>query len=235
MEPKYKRVLLKLSGEVMSGESGFGIDRAMVDKVCDQIKKVVDMGVEVAIVVGGGNFWRGRKALDMERATADYMGMLATTMNSMALQDALEAKGVPTRVQLAIEIKQVGEPFILRRAIRHLEKGRVVIFGGGTGNPYFTTDTAAVLRATEIDAQIVLFGKTVDGVYDSDPDNNPNAVKFDTITYSEILNKNLKVIDSTAASLARDNKMPMAVFELAKEENIIKVLCGENPGTLVNE
>lgn len=235
MEPKYKRVLLKLSGEAMSGESGFGIDRSMVDKVCDQIKNVVDMGVQVAVVVGGGNFWRGRKALDMERATADYMGMLATTMNSMALQDALEAKGVSTRVQLAIEIKQVGEPFILRRAIRHLEKGRVVIFGGGTGNPYFTTDTAAVLRATEIDAQIVLFGKTVDGVYDSDPDTNPNAQKFDTITYSEILNRNLKVIDSTAASLARDNKMPMAVFELAKEENIIKVLCGENPGTLVNE
>ena len=235
MEPKYKRVLLKLSGEAMSGESGFGIDRSMVDKVCDQIKNVVDMGVQVAIVVGGGNFWRGRKALDMERATADYMGMLATTMNSMALQDALEAKGVSTRVQLAIEIKQVGEPFILRRAVRHLEKGRVVIFGGGTGNPYFTTDTAAVLRATEIDAQIVLFGKTVDGVYDSDPDDNPNAVKFDTITYSEILNRNLKVIDSTAASLARDNHIPMAVFELAKEENIIKVLCGENPGTIVNE
>ena len=235
MEPKYKRVLLKLSGEAMSGESGFGIDRSMVDKVCDQIKNVVDMGVQVAIVVGGGNFWRGRKALDMERATADYMGMLATTMNSMALQDALEAKGVSTRVQLAIEIKQVGEPFILRRAIRHLEKGRVVIFGGGTGNPYFTTDTAAVLRATEIGAEMVLFGKTVDGVYDSDPDTNPNAQKFETITYSEILNRNLKVIDSTAASLARDNNIPMAIFELAKEENIIKVLCGENPGTIVNE
>lgn len=235
MEPKFKRVLLKISGEAMAGDSGFGIDRSMVDKVCDQIKQVVDMGIEVAIVVGGGNFWRGRKALDMERATADYMGMLATTMNSMALQDALEAKGVSTRVQLAIEIKQVGEPFILRRAIRHLEKGRVVIFGGGTGNPYFTTDTAAVLRATEIGAEMILFGKTVDGVYDSDPDTNPNAVKFDTITYSEILNRNLKVIDSTAASLARDNKIQMAIFELAKEENIIKVLCGENPGTIVNE
>ena len=235
MELKYKRILLKLSGEAMSGESGFGIDRSMVDKICDQIKNVVDMGVQVAIVVGGGNFWRGRKALDMERATADYMGMLATTMNSMALQDALEAKGVSTRVQLAVEIKQVGEPFILRRAIRHLEKGRVVIFGGGTGNPYFTTDTAAVLRATEIGAEIVLFGKTVDGVYDSDPDTNPNAQKYETITYSEILNRNLKVIDSTAASLARDNNLLMAVFELAKEENIVKVLCGENPGTIVKE
>ncbi|MBR3281465.1 MAG: UMP kinase [Clostridia bacterium] len=235
MEPKYKRVLLKLSGEAMSGESGFGIDRSMVDKICDQIKNVLDMGVQVAIVVGGGNFWRGRKALDMERSTADYMGMLATTMNSMALQDALEAKGVSTRVQLAIEIKQVGEPFILRRAIRHLEKGRVVIFGGGTGNPYFTTDTAAVLRATEIGAEMVLFGKTVDGVYDSDPDTNPNAQKFEAISYSEILNRNLKVIDSTAASLARDNNIPMAIFELSKEENIVKVLCGENPGTIVSE
>ncbi len=235
MEPKYKRILLKLSGEVMAGESGFGIDRTMVDKVCEQIKKVVDLGIQVAIVVGGGNFWRGRKALDMERSTADYMGMLATTMNAMALQDALESKGIQTRLQNAIEIKQVSEPFILRRALRHLEKGRVVIFGGGTGNPYFSTDTAAVLRATEMEAQIMLFGKNVDGVYDSDPDDNPNAVKFETITYSEILNKNLKVIDSTAASLARDNKIPMAIFALAKEENILRVLYGENPGTLVNE
>jgi len=237
MEPKYKRVLLKLSGEAMSGESGFGIDRSMVDRVCAQIKQVVDLGVEVAIVVGGGNFWRGRKALDMERATADYMGMLATVMNSMALQDALEAIGVETRLQSAIEIKSVGEPFILRRALRHLEKGRVVIFGAGTGNPYFSTDTAAALRATEIGAEIILFGKTVDGVYDSDPDTNPNAQKFETITYSEILNRNLKVIDSTAASLCRDNNMPMAIFELSKnnDENILKVLCGENPGTIVKE
>ena len=235
MKPKYNRILLKLSGEVMAGESGFGIDRAMVDKVCDQIKEVVDLGIQVAVVVGGGNFWRGRKALDMERATADYMGMLATTMNAMALQDALEAKGIQTRLQNAIEIRQVSEPFILRRALRHLEKGRVVIFGGGTGNPYFSTDTAAVLRATEIEAQIMLFGKNVDGVYDSDPNENPNAVKFDTITYSEILNRNLKVIDSTAASLARDNKIPMAIFALAKEENILRVLYGENPGTIINE
>ena len=235
MEPKYKRVLLKLSGEAMSGDSGFGIDRSMVDRVCAQIKQVVDLGVEVAIVVGGGNFWRGRKALDMERATADYMGMLATVMNSMALQDALEAKGIETRLQSAIEIKQVGEPFILRRAIRHLEKGRVVIFGGGTGNPYFSTDTAAALRATEIGAEMILFGKTVDGVYDSDPDTNPNAQKFETISYSEILNRNLKVIDSTAASLCRDNHMPMAIFELSKNENILKVLYGDNPGTMVNE
>ena len=235
MEPKYKRVLIKLSGEAMSGPNGFGIDRPMVDKVCEQIKQVVDLGVDVAIVVGGGNFWRGRKALEMERATADYMGMLATVMNAMALQDALEAIGISTRLQSAIEVKSCGEPFILRRALRHLEKGRVVIFGGGTGNPYFSTDTAAALRATEIGAEIILFGKTVDGVYDDDPDTNPNAKKFETITYSEILNRNLKVIDSTAASLCRDNNMPMAIFELSKEGNIMKVLCGENPGTIVSE
>ena len=235
MEPKYKRVLLKLSGEAMAGESKTGIDRATVDKLCETIKQVKELGVEVAIVVGGGNFWRGRKAFDMERTTADYMGMLATIMNSMALQDALESKGLETRLQSAIDIKEVGEPFIVRRAIRHLEKGSIVIFGGGTGNPYFSTDTAAALRATEVGAEIILFGKTVDGVYDSDPDTNPNAKKYETITYSEILSNNLQVIDSTAASLCRDNKMPMAIFELAKSENIIKVLCGENPGTIVNE
>ena len=235
MELKYKRILLKLSGEALAGENGFGIDRAMVDRVCGTIKLVVDLGAQVAIVVGGGNFWRGRKALDMERATADYMGMLATVMNAMALQDALEAKGITTRLQSAIEIKQCGEPFILRRAIHHLEKGRVVIFGGGTGNPYFSTDTAAALRATEIGAEMILFGKTVDGIYDADPDSNPNAKKYDTITYSEILNQNLKVIDSTAASLCRDNKMPMCVFDLSKSENILKVMYGENPGTLVLE
>ena len=235
MEPKYKRILLKLSGEAMAGESKTGIDRATVDKLCDTIKQVKDLGVEIAIVVGGGNFWRGKKALDMERATADYMGMLATIMNSMALQDALEAKGLETRLQSAIHIKEVGEPFIIRKAKSDLKKGRIVIFGGGTGNPYFSTDTAAALRATEIGAEIILFGKTVDGVYDSDPDTNPNAKKFETITYSEILSNNLQVIDSTAASLCRENKMPMAIFELAKSENILKVLCGENPGTIVEE
>lgn len=234
MQPKYKRVLLKLSGEAMSGENGFGINRPMVDKICESIKQVRELGVDVAIVVGGGNFWRGRNALEMERATADYMGMIATVMNGIALQDALEAKGISTRLQSAVEIRQVGEPFILRRAIRHLEKGRVVIFAGGTGNPYFSTDTAAALRATEIGADIILFGKTVDGVYDADPDTHPDAKKYEMITYSEILNRNLKVIDSTAASLCRDNDMPMAIFELAKSENIIKVLCGENPGTLVS-
>jgi uridylate kinase len=228
-------VLLKLSGEALAGDSKFGIDSNKVDRVCNSIKQIIDQNVELAIVVGGGNFWRGRNALDMERTTADYMGMLATTMNAMAIQDALEARGISTRLQNAIEIKQVAEPFISRRAIRHLEKGRVVIFGGGTGNPYFSTDTAAALRATEIGAEIILFGKTVDAVYDSDPDTNPNAKRFSEISYSEILNMNLKVIDSTAASLCRDNNMPIAIFDAADEDNIIKVLNGENPGTIVKE
>ncbi len=235
MSFKYKRVLLKLSGEALAGEAKFGIDRKTIDKVCESIKNIVNEGIELAIVVGGGNFWRGRSALEMERTTADYMGMLATTMNAMAIQDALEARGVSTRLQNAIEIKQVGEPFICRRAIRHLEKGRVVIFGAGTGNPFFSTDTAAALRATEIGAEIILFGKTVDAVYDSDPDTNPNAKRFSEISYSEILNMNLKVIDATAASLCRENKMPIAVFDASDENNIIKVLNGENPGTIINE
>ncbi len=235
MKPKYKRILLKLSGEALAGDSRFGIDRARVDKICDTIKQVTELNVELALVVGGGNFWRGKNALEMERSTADYMGMLATCMNALVLQDALEARGIPTRLQSAIEIKEIGEPFILRKAVRHLEKGRVVIFGAGTGNPYFSTDTGAALRATEIEAEIILFGKTVDGVYDSDPDTNPNAKKYDRITYSEILSKNLKVIDSTAASLCRDNNIPMCIFELLKPENILKVLCGEDVGTMVEE
>jgi uridylate kinase len=235
MSFKYKRILLKLSGEALAGEAKFGIDKDKLGKVCDSIKNIVEKKVQIAIVVGGGNFWRGRNALEMERTTADYMGMLATTMNAMAIQDALEARGVSTRLQNAIEIKQVGEPFICRRAIRHLEKGRVVIFGGGTGNPYFSTDTAAALRATEVGAEIILFGKTVDAVYDSDPDTNPNAKRFSEISYSEILNMNLKVIDATAASLCRDNHMTMAIFDAADENNMIKVLEGENPGTIVRE
>ena len=207
----------------------------MVKKICLSIKKIVDLKVEVAIVVGGGNFWRGRNAIGMVRTTADYMGMLATTMNAMALQDALESFGIETRMQSAIEIKQVAEPFIVRRARRHLEKGRVVIFGGGTGNPFFSTDTAAALRATEIGAEVILFGKTVDGVYTDDPKTNPNAVKIDKISFSEILSKNLKVVDSTAASLCRDNKLVMKIFALEDPENLLRAVCGENPGTLVSE
>ena len=235
MEPKYKRVLLKLSGEALAGESKFGINDEMVKKVCLSIKKIADLGVEIAVVVGGGNFWRGRNAPGMMRTTADYMGMLATTMNAMALQDALESFGVQTRLQSAIEIKQVAEAFIVRRARRHLEKGRVVIFGGGTGNPFFSTDTAAALRATEVGAEVILFGKTVDGVYTDDPKTNPNAVKLDKITFSEILSRNLKVIDSTAASLCRDNKLVMKIFALEDPDNLLRVVCGEEIGTTVQE
>lgn len=230
---KYKRVLLKLSGEALAGTSGFGIDAETVGKVCDNIKKVVDMGVEVAIVVGGGNFWRGRQAHQMERTTADYMGMLATIMNGQALQDALEARGLDTRLQSSIEMRQIAELYIRRKAVRHLEKGRVVIFSGGTGNPFFSTDTCAALRATEINAEIILFGKVIDGVYDDDPKTNPNAKKFDEISYTEILQRNLKVMDSTAASLCRDNNMSTMIFALGTGENIINAVAGENIGTIV--
>lgn len=232
-KPKYKRVLLKLSGEALAGSKGFGIDPDTMGKFCDSIKKVVDLGVEVAIVVGGGNFWRGRKAGEMERTTADYMGMLATIMNGQALQDALEIRGLDTRLQSAIEMRQIAEPYIRRKAVRHLEKGRVVIFAGGTGNPFFSTDTCAALRATEINAEIILFGKTVDGVYDSDPKENKNAKKYDEISYSEILSSNLKVIDSTASSLCRDNNVPTMIFAVSDSENIMKAVCGENIGTII--
>ena len=224
---KYKRILLKLSGEALAGQEGFGIDAETIGKVCDNIKKVVDMGVEVAIVVGGGNFWRGRQAHQMERTTADYMGMLATIMNGQALQDALEVRGLDTRLQTSIEMRQIAELYIRRKAVRHLEKGRVVIFSGGTGNPFFSTDTCAALRATEINAEIILFGKTIDGVYDDDPKTNPNAKRFDEISYTEVLQKNLKVMDSTAASLCRDNNMPTLIFD------IINAVSGENIGTIV--
>lgn len=230
---KYKRILLKLSGEALAGANGFGIDADTLGRVCDNIKKVVDMGVEVAIVVGGGNFWRGRQAHQMERTTADYMGMLATIMNGQALQDALEVRGLDTRLQTSIEMRQIAELYIRRKAVRHLEKGRVVIFSGGTGNPFFSTDTCAALRATEINAEIILFGKTIDGVYDDDPRTNPNAKKFDEITYTEILQNNLKVMDSTAASLCRDNNMPTMIFALGNGENIINAVSGENIGTVV--
>ena len=235
-EAKYKRVLIKLSGEVMAGKQGFGIDSETVGKIAEAIKTIsVDLNVQVAIVVGGGNFWRGRKAVDMERTTADYMGMLATIMNGQALQDALEYRGVDTRLQSALDIRQVAEPYIRRRAVRHLEKGRVVIFVAGTGNPFFSTDTCAALRAAEIEADIILFGKTIDGVYDDDPKNNPNAKKYDVVSYSEILNKNLKVVDSTVASLLRDNNKTSLVFALCEPQNIIDAVCGENIGTIIKE
>ena len=231
-ENKYKRILLKLSGEALAGESKTGIDTKTVDEICEQIKKLVQMKTEVAIVVGGGNFWRGANK-KMERTTSDYMGMLATTMNGLALQNALEEKGVYTRLQTAIEMREIAEPYIKRRAVRHLEKGRVVIFGCGTGNPYFTTDTAAALRAAEIDAEVILVGKTIDGVYSADPKLDKNAVKYDEITYLDILSENLKVMDSTAISLCRDNNIKLIVFEIAKPENMVKIVQGEKIGTLI--
>lgn len=231
-ENKYKRVLLKLSGEALAGQDKKGINAETVDKICEQIKSLIEIGTEVAIVVGGGNFWRGA-SVKMERTTSDYMGMLATAMNGLALQSALEEKGVYTRLQTAIEMREVAEPYIKRRAVRHLEKGRVVIFGCGTGNPYFTTDTAAALRAAEIGAEVILVGKTIDGVYSADPKVDPNAIKYDEITYLDILNKNLKVMDSTAVSLCKDNQIELIVFELAKPENIIKAVKGEKIGTLI--
>ncbi|KXG78125.1 Uridylate kinase [Fervidicola ferrireducens] len=232
-KPKYKRVVLKISGEALAGKKEFGIDQNVINSIADQIKKVREYGIDVAIVVGGGNIWRGRNYPDMDRATADYMGMLATVINALALQDALEKRNIETRVQTAIEMKEIAEPYIRRRAIRHLEKGRVVIFAAGTGNPYFSTDTAAALRAAEIEADVILLAKKVDGVYDSDPMKNPNAQKFDSLDYIEILNKGLGVMDSTATSLCMDNKIPIIVFGINEEGNIVRAALGENIGTFV--
>lgn len=233
-ELKYKRVLLKLSGEALAGEQKTGVDVETVGKICDKVKEIVDMGVEVAIVVGGGNFWRGRNGHQMERTTADYMGMLATAMNGLALQDALEARGVFTRVQTAIEMREIAEPFIQRKAEKHLRRGRVVVFACGTGHPYFTTDTAAVLRATEIKADIILLGKAIDAVYSDDPKQNPNATRYEKISYMEVLEKNLKVMDSTATAMCRDNNMPLLVFGIADPENIVRAVKGEKIGTIVS-
>jgi len=234
-ELKYKRVLLKLSGEALAGEKKTGIDPATIGVICDKVKELIDLGVEVGIVVGGGNFWRGRFGQDMERTTSDYMGMLATAMNGLALQDTLEARGIYTRLQTAIEMREIAEPYIKRKAWKHLEKGRVVIFSCGTGNPYFTTDTAAALRAAEIEADAILVGKTIDAVYSADPKVDRNAERFDEITYLDILNKNLKVMDSTAISLCRDNNIPLVVFGIDDPDNIIRIVKGEKIGTLVKE
>ena len=233
--PVYSRVLLKLSGEVLGGETGIGIDPNAVQSMAEQICEVRDLGVQVVVVIGGGNIFRGLSGSErgIERATGDYMGMLATIINSLALQDALEKLGAPTRVQSAIAMSQIAEPFIRRRAVRHLEMGRVVIFGGGTGNPYFSTDTAAALRANEIGAEVVLKATKVDGIYDSDPKKNPNAKRFDKITYIEALQRQLKVMDSTAFSLCLDNKMPIVVFDFFKAHNMKRVVMGEKVGTLV--
>ncbi len=230
---KYKRVLLKLSGEALAGEEKTGISASVIEGICMQVKQILELGVEVAIVVGAGNFWRGRYGKEMERTTSDYMGMLATTMNALALQDALETREMYTRVQTAIEMREVAEPYIRRKAVKHLEKGRVVIFACGSGNPYFTTDTAAALRAAEINADVILVAKTIDGVYSADPKIDKTAIKFDKITYLDILNKDLKVMDSTAISLCKDNKIPLIVFAMDNPENIVKVVKGEKIGTLV--
>ena len=230
---KYKRVLLKLSGEVLAGEKKFGVDVETVGKLCDRIKEIVELGVQVGIVVGGGNFWRGRNGHEMERTTADYMGVLATAMNGLALQDALESRGIYSRVQTAIEMREIAEPFIQRKAMKHLAKGRVVIFAGGTGHPFFTTDTAAALRAAEIQADVLLLGKSIDGVYSADPKLDPSAIKYDEITYTEVLNKDLKVMDSTATAMCRDNNIPLLVFGIADPENIVRAVKGEKIGTVV--
>jgi len=233
MALKYSRIMLKISGEALAGEKGFGIDQEILNNISSKIKEAHDMGVDIGIVVGGGNFWRGKGSMVMDRTTADHMGMLATVINALALQDALEGRGVPTRVQTALEMPRVAEIYIRRRAIRHIEKRRVVIFACGTGNPYFSTDTAAVLRAAEIEAEIILLAKNVDAVYDSDPKLNPNAAKYDMISFMDVLNKQLGVMDSTATSLCMDNNIPLVVFSIREPENIIKVLNGDNVGTFV--
>ena len=237
MALKYQRILLKISGEALGGEKGTGFDEPTMDAICGGVKKAHDLGVQIGIVVGGGNFWRGVKdgGGKMERTRADYMGMLATTINSLALQDALEQRGVDVRVQTAIEMRQIAEPYIRSRATRHLEKGRVVIFGCGTGCPFFSTDTAAVLRAAEIGADVILLAKNVDGVYDSDPAVNPDAKKYDQLSYMDVLNQGLGVMDSTATSLSMDNHIPILVFALSDPENIHRAVNGEKIGTLVEE
>ncbi len=230
----YKRVLIKLSGEALSGENGFGINQKTVDKVIEQISTVNEMGVQIGIVIGGGNFWRGRQGTNMDRTTADHMGMLATVINALALQDALEHKGVPVRVQTALTITRVAEPYILRRAIRHFENGRVVIFACGTGNPYFSTDTGAALRAAEIPGDALLLAKNIDGVYDSDPRDNPEAKKYDQINFLDFIKDELSAMDTTAVNLCKENDIPIIAFGLSEKNSIIRVVKGERIGTIIN-
>ncbi len=233
MKPRYKRIIVKISGEALAGENKVGLDESMLNKVANDIKALVELGVQVAIVVGGGNFWRGRTSKSMDRATADYMGMLATVINALALQDAFEANGIPTRVQTAIEMREIAEPYIRRRALAHLDRGIVVIFAAGTGNPFFSTDTTAALRAAEMEADVIFLAKKVDAVYDSDPSENPNAKRFSQLTHMDVLEKDLKVMDSTAASLCRDNKILVHVFGLAEENGIMRACLGESIGTII--
>ncbi len=232
---KYKRIILKLSGEALSGDNRMGIDEDTISNIAEKVKMLKEMGVQIAVVIGGGNFWRGRSSKTMDRTTADHMGMLATLINSLAFQDALEKIGVETRVQTAIEMRQIAEPYIRRRAVRHLEKGRVVIFAAGTGNPYFSTDTTAALRAAEIEADVILLAKKVDGVYDSDPVLNKDARKYDKLSYIDVIKEGLGVMDSTAASLCMDNRIPIIVFDLKSPNNILKIMQGHLVGTIIKE
>ena len=233
MQAVYKRVIIKLSGEALAGEKGNGIDEKVLDQITDQLKAVKDLGVEIGIIVGGGNFWRGRQGTEMDRSTADHMGMLATIINALGIQDALERKGVPTRVQTALTITRVAEPYILRKAMSHLNKGRVVIFACGTGNPYFTTDTAAALRTAEINADVLLLAKNVDGIYDSDPKLNPDAKKLEKVSYIEFIERGLKAMDTTAITICMDNKIPVLAFGLFEKDALIRAVTGDDIGTLI--
>lgn len=233
VKSKYKRVLIKLSGEALAGDKGNGIDEGVLSEIVDQIIAVKKLGVEIGIVVGGGNFWRGRQGVEMDRSAADHMGMLATVINAIAIQDALERKDIPTRVQTALTITRVAEPYILRKAMSHLNKGRVVVFACGTGNPYFTTDTAASLRAAEIGAEVLLLAKNVDGIYDSDPKLNPNAKKLDTVSYKDYINLGLKAMDTTAITICRENNIPVLAFGLFEKDSLVRAVTGEQIGTLI--
>ena len=233
MQPKYKRILLKLSGEALAGEQKFGLNESVISAVVDQLVKVHGMGVEIALVIGGGNFWRGRQGTKMDRATADHMGMLATVMNSLAMMDAIEQKGIPTRVQTALNMISVAEPYVLRKALHHFEKGRIVIMACGTGNPYCSTDTAAAQRACEINADVLLMAKNVDGIYDSDPNRNPNAKMFEKLTFGDVVNKGLKAMDATAATMCAENNIPVLAFALGEKDSVLRAVCGENLGTII--
>ena len=234
MTPKYKRILLKLSGEALAGDQRFGLNEDVVSMVVDQLVKVHEMGVQIGLVIGGGNFWRGRQGTNMDRTTADHMGMLATVMNSLAMMDAIEKRGIPTRVQTALIMTSVAEPYILRKALHHFEKGRIVIMACGTGNPYCSTDTAAAQRACEIDADVLLMAKNVDGIYDSDPKTNPNAKKFDELSYLDVIQKGLHAMDTTAISLCMENKIPIIAFALKEKDSIVRVVNGERIGTIIH-
>ncbi|MBR7100194.1 MAG: UMP kinase [Clostridia bacterium] len=233
MQPKYKRILLKLSGEALAGDERFGLNEKVIAQVVDQIVTVHKMGVEIALVIGGGNFWRGRQGTNMDRATADQMGMLATVMNALAMMDAIEKRGIPTRVQTALNMISVAEPYVLRKALSHFEKGRIVIMACGTGNPYCSTDTAAAQRACEINADVLLMAKNIDGIYDSDPRTNPNAKKYDQLSFVDIISQGLKAMDSTAATMCMENDIPVLCFALDEENSIVRAVCGEKMGTII--